>query len=97
MDQQVPTLTFDNQTYSVDLHELRNFLSNCREFMEVDAESFSIMTQVIADNLIDCAPPELTVQELKPQLKFLREVGFFLRSMADSTEQSSDTTSGSPD
>jgi len=61
--------------------ELKEFLINCSGFMDIDAQSFEIMIQSISDHLIDDSSDETTMSEIRPQLKFLREINFFLKGL----------------
>ena len=68
--------------YSINLNEISSFLEQCSKFMEINGGELETMTQVIADNLLESETTSITVEELRTQLKFLRELGFLLRSMA---------------
>ncbi|WP_183559904.1 hypothetical protein [Mucilaginibacter sp. SP1R1] len=49
--------------------------------MNINAPGFEAMIHSISDNIIDCENAEMTIEELKIQLKFLRELNFFLKSI----------------
>lgn len=68
-------------TYCLNLSDVKDFLQSCEKFMSIDDNEFEIMTQTISDTIIDCASPDLTIESLRPQLKFLREVGLLLNNM----------------
>jgi len=74
-----PTIDIDGTPYVVNIKEYESFLKQCRQFMDADAESMQVMTQIISDQLIDSAKDSTKIAELRPQLKFLRELGFFLQ------------------
>jgi hypothetical protein len=76
-----PTIDIEGTPYVVNIKEYESFLKQCRQFMDADAESMQVMTQIISDQLIDSAKDSTKIAELRPQLKFLRELGFFLQVM----------------
>lgn len=67
--------------YSVNVEELKGFFAHCQNFMDTDPQQLEIMTQVIADSLLENAHPTSTVDEIKPQILFLREIGMLLKSI----------------
>jgi hypothetical protein len=76
-----PTIDIEGTTHLVNIKEYESFLKQCRQFMDADAEGMQVMTQIISDQLIDSAKDSTKIAELRPQLKFLRELGFFLQVM----------------
>jgi hypothetical protein len=74
-----PTLNIDGIPYIVNVKEYESFMTHCERFMEVDGDSMLVMTQIISDQLIDSAKDNTKMAELRPQLKFLRELGFLLK------------------
>lgn len=72
-------LKINSEIHVVNIREYESFLSQCKQFMDVDGDSLQVMTQAIADQLIDCAKGEIPFEEIRVQLKFLREIGFFFK------------------
>ena len=77
-----PTLNIDGVPHVINVKEYESFIKQCGQFMESDAQSLQLMTQIISDQLIDSAKDSTKIAELRPQLKFLRELGFFLQVIA---------------
>ncbi|KAA8486779.1 hypothetical protein BDE36_1023 [Arcticibacter tournemirensis] len=75
-------ISINGDPYIVNIKEFEAFLKQCEQFMSVDDNGFETMVQIISDSLIDGAAPGTTIDELRPQLKFLREVGFLLKNFA---------------
>lgn len=71
----------DGAEFKVNHKELKDFLVHCSSFMNINAPGFEAMIHSISDNIIDCENAEMTIEELKIQLKFLRELNFFLKSI----------------
>ncbi|QXV64842.1 hypothetical protein INP83_17400 [Mucilaginibacter sp. 21P] len=65
-------------TYTVNSSDIADFLTACEAFMAIRGNEFEIMTQTITDTIIDNCSDKLTMESLRPQLKFLREVGYLL-------------------
>lgn len=76
-----PIIKIDDQAYTLNLKEYESFVQQCKLFMEVDSEGMAIMTETIADHLIDLAADNMTMEEIRPQLKFLRELGLMFRGL----------------
>ncbi|HKG05830.1 MAG TPA: hypothetical protein VKB19_05195 [Pedobacter sp.] len=74
-------IKIDGEPYVLNIREYESFINQCRQFMEVDCDSFQAMTQIISDQLIDGAKGDMQIQEIRVQLKFLREIGFFLKGI----------------
>lgn len=81
----MPLIVIDGVSYSVNIEELESFLEHCSEFMETDPESLQTMTQIVSDSLVDYADPKTEIEVLRPQLKFLREVGLLFKSVISPT------------
>jgi hypothetical protein len=77
-----PTLDIDGIPYVINIKEYESFIKQCGQFMDSDAQGMQVMTQIISDQLIDSAKDSTKIAELRPQLKFLRELGFFLQVIA---------------
>jgi hypothetical protein len=67
--------------YNINLGDIKDFLEQCESFMEISGVEFEIMTQSIADSIIDSENSNIDPKQLKSQLRFLREVGFLLRNV----------------
>jgi hypothetical protein len=79
--------SLNERTYNLSVKEVEAFMQQCGLFMSTDQADFETMMQVIADQLIDHANYNTPVEELKTQLKFLREVSFLLKNIVSTTEQ----------
>jgi hypothetical protein len=81
-----PQINIDGVPYVMNLKEYESFIKQCEHFMATDADSMLVMTQIISDQLIDSVKDNTKIAELRPQLKFLRELGFFLRALVSPAE-----------
>ena len=79
--------SLNERTYNLSVKEVEAFMQQCGLFMSTDQADFDTMMQVIADQLIDSANSNTPVEELKMQLKFLREVSFLLKNIVSTTEK----------
>ena len=79
--------SLSDKSYNLSVKEVEAFMQQCGLFMSTDQADFETMMQVIADQLIDHANSNTPVEELKTQLKFLREVSFLLKNIVSTTEQ----------
>ncbi len=75
-------IAINGEPHIVNIREFEAFLKQCEQFMSVDSSGIDTMVQIISDNLLDGAPAGTTIEELRPQLKFIREVGFLLKNLA---------------
>lgn len=75
------TINISGVQYVINMKEFESFVQECQTFMDVEANGFETMTQIISDQLIESAPPRTTIEELRPQLKFMKEVGLFLKGV----------------
>ncbi|WP_158827782.1 hypothetical protein [Mucilaginibacter lacusdianchii] len=80
-------ITIKGVTYSFNTVYISDFLTNCEAFMSIDGNDFEVMTQNIADAVIDNATTEASINELRPQLKFLREIGFLLKGFTKVSDE----------
>lgn len=76
-----PMIKIDGAPYVINIKEYESLVNQCQEFMAADTRGLYEMTQIISDTLVDCAHSNTSIDDLKPQLKFLRELGFFLKGM----------------
>lgn len=80
MDQAI--LKIGDTTYTVNIEELQAFMSQCKRFMPLHNNGdFELMTQEISDSLVEFTRGDVTMEQIRPQLLFLREVGFLLKSL----------------
>lgn len=81
-------LKIDNTTYTVNIEEIEAFMSQCKKFMPLHNNSdFELMTQEISDSLIEFTRGDVTMEQIRPQLLFLREVGFLLKALLTPKEE----------
>lgn len=86
LDQAV--LTIDNTKYTVNIEEVEAFINHCRRFMPLHNNSdFELMTQEISDSLVEFSKGDVTMEQIRPQLLFLREVGFLLKGVLTRVEE----------
>lgn len=78
----IQSIEYNALRFNGGLAELKEFLNNCSGFMDVNEQGFDVMIQSISDQLIDNTDAEITIGEIRPQLKFLREINFFLKGLA---------------
>lgn len=74
-------INVNGTSYYINLKEFEGFIQHCEKFMSVENDGLETMTKVIADQIIDGNDADTTAEELKIQLKFLREVGFLMKSL----------------
>jgi hypothetical protein len=78
--------SLNGKSYNLNLKEVDVFMQQCGSFMSTDQADFETMTQIISDQLIDSANSNTPVDELRTQLKFLREISFLLKSIVSSDQ-----------
>ncbi len=76
-----PIVMINGIPHYFNIKEYESFVQQCASFMTIEEKGFEVMTQIIADQIIDTAKPSTMVEELRPQLKFLKEMGFFLENI----------------
>lgn len=74
-------VTVNGKSYKLNVREIEVFLQHCASFMPPEHSDFETITQIISDQLVDNANANTSVEELRTQLKFLREVSFLLKSI----------------
>ncbi|GAA3985555.1 hypothetical protein [Mucilaginibacter dorajii] len=67
--------------FDINAHEFEEFLMHCSAFMDITKEGFDNMIGIISDSVIDNDSQNLTIEEIRPQLKFLREISLYLKSI----------------
>ncbi|WP_407425918.1 hypothetical protein [Arcticibacter sp.] len=81
-------LKIDDTRYTVNIEEVEAFISHCKKFMPLHHNSdFELMTQEISDSLIEFTRGDVTMEQIRPQLLFLREVGFLLKGLLTPVEE----------
>ncbi|HMI01429.1 MAG TPA: hypothetical protein VK541_03055 [Pedobacter sp.] len=81
LDNAQPTIKINGVLHAVNIKEYETFVEECQVFMDVEGNGFEVMTQIISDQLVECASPQTTIEELRPQLKFLKELGLLLSGL----------------
>ncbi|UKT62250.1 hypothetical protein [Pedobacter mucosus] len=76
-----PIVNINGVPHFLNIKEYESFVQQCATFMATEGKGFELMTQIIADQILDTAKPSTMVDELRPQLKFLKELGFFLENI----------------
>jgi hypothetical protein len=76
-----PMVTIKGKSYLLNVKEYESFIEQCDQFMCADNDGLETMVQIVTDQLIDSADANTTVNELRPQLKFMREVAFLLKNL----------------
>jgi hypothetical protein len=79
--------TLNGKSYNLNIKEVQSFMQQCGLFMSTDQNDFETMTQIIADQLVDNANCNTPVDELRTQLKFLREISFLLKNIVSSDQE----------
>lgn len=67
--------------FDINTDEFRDFLTHCASFMDISKDGFETMIASISDSIIDNENQHVTLEEIRPQLKFLREMSFYLKSI----------------
>jgi len=80
MQSSQPVLTINGVPHLINIKEYESFIQQCELFMSTENDSLEIMTQIICDQILDSASPATTVEEIRPQIKFLKELGFLLKN-----------------
>jgi hypothetical protein len=75
------TVNVNGVDFGVSLKELKEFLEHCSSFMDISKDGFETMINSISDSVVDNENPEITIEELRPQLKFMRELNLFLKTI----------------
>lgn len=74
-------ININGTSYYINFNEFEGFIKQCEQFMSVENDGLENMTKIIADELIDKSNTETLIEEFRKQLKFLREVGFLMKSL----------------
>jgi hypothetical protein len=73
------TFMINGLNFDINVDEFEDFLKHCSSFMDITKEGFELMIGSISDSIID--NQNVTMEEARPQLKFLREINFYLKSI----------------
>ena len=81
LDVQRPIICVNGKNYFINTHEIESFFKSCSGFMPASTQDLIVQTQIISETLIDQAPSDSLVGDLKNNIKFLREIEFLIRDM----------------
>lgn len=73
-------------SYTFNVEEYVSFLDQCEDFMSVEKENFEMVLDSISERLINCADSKTPIGEIRPQIKLLKELGFFLKNIVSVAE-----------
>jgi len=76
-----PIININGMLYCINLIEFESFLQQCGLFMSIEDNGLETMTKIISDQIIDGENTTTSVNELKTQLRFLRELSFLMKNM----------------
>ncbi len=76
-----PLFKIKETAYTFNVEEYISFLDQCEDFMSVEKENFEVILDCIAERLINCADANTPIGEIRPQIKLLKELGFFLKNI----------------
>lgn len=76
-----PAIVVDGTMYNVNIEELTSFMQHCKKFMNTNGSDWETMAQIIADSVLESADSDATIDEIRPQLLFLREVSMLLKGI----------------
>lgn len=76
-----PSFKIKDTAYTFNVEEYISFLDQCEDFMSVEKENFEVMLDCISERLINCADAKTPIGEIRPQIKLLKELGFFLKNI----------------
>lgn len=81
-------LKIDDTLYTVNVQEIEVFIEQCRRFMPLQSNNdFELMTQEISDSLVEFTRGDVPMEQIRPQLLFLREIGFLLKGFLTPAEE----------
>ncbi len=78
---QKPIISLNGKNYLINTHEIEAFFKSCEAFSLSSSSDLVTQTRIIADTLIDQAPTNIEVGDLKNNIKFLREIEFLFRDI----------------
>jgi hypothetical protein len=81
-----PVIKIKGKSYLLNVKEYESFIEQCDQFMCVENDGLDTMVQIVTDQLIDSANPSTTIDELRPQLRFMREIAFLLKHLVSPVE-----------
>lgn len=76
-----PLFKIKEISYTFNTQEYVSFLNHCEDFMSVEKENFEVVLDAISERLINCADANTPIGEIRPQIKLLKELGFFLKNI----------------
>jgi len=75
------SFTINGIDFDVNIQEFKDFLIHSSTFMDITKEGFDTMIGNISDIILDNENQSSMLEELRPQLKFLREINLYLKSI----------------
>jgi hypothetical protein len=75
------SFTINGIDFDIKIQEFKDFLIHSAAFMDITKEGFDNMIGNISDAILDNESQNSTLEELRPQLKFLREINLYLKSI----------------
>ncbi|WP_183572974.1 hypothetical protein HDF18_06115 [Mucilaginibacter sp. X5P1] len=75
------SFTINGIDFDINIQEFKDFLIHSATFMDITREGFDNMIGNISDAILDNESQNSTPEELRPQLKFLREINLYLKSI----------------
>jgi hypothetical protein len=85
-----PIVQIKGKSYIFNVKEYESFIEQCDQFMCVENDGIDTMIQVVTDQIIDSASPATTIDEIRPQLRFMREISFLLKNLVSPVENYED-------
>jgi len=82
----LPLFKVKDVSYTLNVQEYISFLDQCQDFMSVEKENFEVVLDSISERLINCADANTPIGEIRPQIRLLKELGFFLKNIASVAE-----------
>ena len=76
-----PVIKIDGKNYTLNVREYESFVLQCAPFMDVEIGGMAAMAESISDQLIDLSADHMRMDELRPQLKFLRELSLLFKGV----------------
>jgi len=75
------SFTINGIDFDINIQEFKDFLIHSSTFMDITKEGFDTMIGNISDIILDNENQSSMLEELRPQLKFLREINLYLKSI----------------
>lgn len=75
------SFTINGIDFDINVQEFKDFLIHSAAFMDITRDGFDNMIGNISDAILDNESQNSSSEELRPQLKFLREINLYLKSI----------------